>query len=74
MCCLIWVQTNKSTWRAAEVETLLGDPSKAQEKLGWKPRITLGALVKEMVVLHDGAARKDALVKTAGFKAFDHHE
>ncbi len=36
-------------FRPAEVETLLGDPSKAHEKLGWKPEITLSEMVSEMV-------------------------
>jgi len=68
------VRVDPRYYRPTEVETLLGDPSKAHEKLGWKPKITLAELVKEMVVSDYDSARKDALVKMAGFKAYDHHE
>jgi GDPmannose 4,6-dehydratase len=61
-------------FRPAEVETLLGDASKAQEKLGWKPTTTFHALVKEMVRADYQAARRDALVTLAGFRALEHHE
>ncbi len=61
-------------FRPAEVETLLGDASKAQEKLGWKPATSFQALVKEMVRADYQAARRDALVTLAGFKALEHHE
>ncbi|CAD6511110.1 GDP-mannose 4,6-dehydratase [Paraburkholderia hiiakae] len=61
-------------FRPAEVETLLGDASKAQEKLGWKPATSFHALVKEMVRADYQAARRDALVTLAGFKALEHHE
>ena len=57
-----------------EVETLLGDPTKAKEKLGWTPRTTFAELVKEMIEADYTSARKDSLVKMAGFQAFDHHE
>jgi len=68
------VRVDPRYYRPTEVETLLGDPSKAHEKLGWKPKITLAELVKEMVNSDYDSARKDALVKMAGFKAYDHHE
>jgi len=68
------VRVDPRYYRPTEVETLLGDPSKAHAKLGWKPKITLAELVKEMVVSDYDSARKDALVKMAGFKAYDHHE
>lgn len=45
-------------FRPAEVETLLGDPSKAHEKLGWKPEITLSEMVSEMVANDLEAAKK----------------
>jgi GDPmannose 4,6-dehydratase len=61
-------------FRPAEVETLLGDPSKAHEKLGWKPRITFEALVGEMMREDMKAAERDALIKQHGFKAFDYNE
>jgi GDPmannose 4,6-dehydratase len=56
------------------VETLLGDPTKAKEKLGWVPRTTLKELVAEMVQADFTSAKRDALVKLAGFQTFDHHE
>jgi GDPmannose 4,6-dehydratase len=60
--------------RPTEVETLLGDASRARERLGWSPRITLGELVREMVEHDYTAAQRDALVKQAGFQAYDYHE
>jgi GDPmannose 4,6-dehydratase len=56
------------------VETLLGDPTKAREKLGWTPKTTLQELVKEMVEADYTSAKRDALVKMAGFQAYDYHE
>ncbi|EBF7354881.1 hypothetical protein E0T72_22725, partial [Salmonella enterica] len=50
-----------------EVETLLGDPSKAHEKLGWKPEITLSEMVSEMVANDLEAAKKHSLLKSHGF-------
>ena len=61
-------------FRPTEVETLLGDPSKAKEKLGWVPKITLQEMVEEMMEADLQAAKRDALVKEHGFKAFDYHE
>ncbi|TJY61960.1 GDP-mannose 4,6-dehydratase [Sinimarinibacterium sp. CAU 1509] len=61
-------------FRPAEVETLLGDPTKAKEKLGWVPTTSFEDLVKEMVSEDLQSAKRDALVKQAGFKAFDYHE
>ncbi|MCW8922227.1 MAG: GDP-mannose 4,6-dehydratase [Gammaproteobacteria bacterium] len=61
-------------FRPTEVETLLGDPSKAKEKLGWVPKITLKEMVQEMMESDLEAAKRDALVKEHGFKAFDYHE
>jgi GDPmannose 4,6-dehydratase len=60
--------------RPAEVDTLLGDPSKAREKLGWRPKVSFGELVAEMVREDLELARRDHLVRSAGFRAFDHHE
>ena len=53
------VRMDPRYYRPTEVETLLGDPSKADAKLGWKPKITLAELVKEMVVSDYDTARKD---------------
>jgi GDPmannose 4,6-dehydratase len=68
------VKVDPRYFRPTEVETLLGDPGKAREKLGWTPTTSLQELVKEMVVADYSSAKRDALVKLAGFKIFDHHE
>lgn len=61
-------------YRPTEVETLLGDPTKAKAKLGWEPRISLRELVSEMVAADYASAKRDTLVKQAGFQAYDYHE
>jgi len=61
-------------FRPTEVETLLGDASKARERLGWSPTTTFQEMVEEMVEQDYASARRDSLVKLAGFQAFDHHE
>jgi GDPmannose 4,6-dehydratase len=61
-------------FRPTEVETLLGDASKAHSKLGWKPRITFEQLVEEMVAEDFKSAQRDELVKKHGFTTFDFHE
>jgi len=68
------VKVDPRYYRPTEVETLLGDPAKAKAKLGWTPKTTLAELVKEMVLSDYTAARRDSLVKQAGFQAYDHHE
>ena len=54
-------------FRPTEVETLLGDPSKAKEKLGWVPEITLQEVCKEMVSFDLNQAKKNSLIKKHGF-------
>ncbi len=61
-------------YRPTEVETLLGDPTKAKQKLGWTPKTTLRELVREMVEADFGHARRDSLVKMAGFRPYDFNE
>lgn len=61
-------------FRPTEVETLLGDPSKAKEKLGWTPRTTFAELVQEMVQEDLRIAKRDELTKKHGFSAFNYHE
>ena len=60
--------------RPSEVETLLGDASKARQQLGWKPRVGFRELVAEMVREDLSAAERDQLVKRHGFTAHDRHE
>lgn len=61
-------------FRPTEVETLLGDPSKAKTQLGWEAKTTFAELVKEMIAADHEAAKRDALVKGAGYQTFDYHE
>ena len=61
-------------FRPTEVETLLGDPSKAKQKLGWEPKITFQQLVTEMVCEDLKAAERDELIKKHGYSTFDYHE
>lgn len=66
------VRVDPRYFRPTEVDTLLGDPTKARQKLGWEPRTTFAELVAEMVREDMQLARRDALVKAAGYQAFDH--
>ena len=68
------VKVDPRYFRPTEVETLLGDPTKAREKLGWTPRTTFQELVSEMVREDLKSAERDELVKKHGFTAFDYHE
>jgi len=61
-------------FRPTEVETLLGNPTKAKEKLGWQPRIPFDQLVAEMVREDLKTAERDELCRREGFKTFDYHE
>jgi GDPmannose 4,6-dehydratase len=61
-------------FRPTEVETLLGDPAKAQRELGWTPRTSFDQLVKEMVEADLKAAQRDALVRRHGFDAYNVRE
>lgn len=55
-------------FRPTEVETLLGDPSKAKDKLGWVPEITVREMCREMVAADIADAKKNALLKQHGYK------
>ena len=61
-------------FRPTEVETLLGDPSKAKQKLGWTPKISFNELVAEMVREDLKSAERDELVKKHGYKTMDYRE
>jgi len=61
-------------FRPAEVDTLLGDASKAMQQLGWKPRTDFVALVDEMMDTDLALARRDALISSAGYHSPKHHD
>jgi GDPmannose 4,6-dehydratase len=68
------VKVDPQYFRPTEVETLLGDPGKAKRQLGWTPKVSLPELVREMVEADFGAAQRDSLVRSAGYRTFDRHE
>ena len=68
------VRIDPRYFRPTEVESLLGDSSKAKKALGWEPKISFADLVKEMVLADLEVAQRDALVKKHGFKSFNYHE
>ena len=68
------VRVDPRYFRPTEVETLLGDASKAHAKLGWKPSTSFDQLVKEMVTADLAAIRKYELVKKNGFVAHAYTE
>jgi GDPmannose 4,6-dehydratase len=70
----IIVSIDPRYFRPTEVETLLGDPTKAREKLGWTPKITFKELVAEMVREDLKSAERDELVKKHGYQVFDYNE
>ncbi len=61
-------------FRPTEVETLLGDPSKAKRILGWEAKTSFLELVKEMVAGDHEDAKRDALIRSAGYQTFNNHE
>jgi GDPmannose 4,6-dehydratase len=61
-------------YRPTEVNTLLGDASKAKHELGWQPRVTFRDLVKEMSEEDLKVAERDALVRDHGYSVFNYHE
>lgn len=68
------VRIDPRYFRPTEVDALLGDASKARARLGWAPTTSFAELVREMVEADYAAARRDSLVKQAGFKAYDYNE
>jgi GDPmannose 4,6-dehydratase len=68
------VQVDPRYYRPTEVENLLGDSTKAREKLGWTPKTTFEELVVEMVREDIKIAERDELIKSHGYKAMDYHE
>jgi GDPmannose 4,6-dehydratase len=70
----IIVRVDPRYFRPTEVESLLGDASKAKRELGWEPKISFKELVREMVLADLEGAKRDALVEKHGFKSFNYHE
>jgi len=68
------VRVDPRYFRPTEVETLLGDPSKAKTKLGWTPQTTFAELVAEMVREDLKSAERDELVKHHGYSSYNYHE
>ena len=68
------VRVDSRYFRPTEVETLLGDSTKAREKLGWTPKISFEELVKEMVTCDLNDAKKDDLCNKEGFSTYNHQE
>ncbi len=68
------VRVDPRYFRPTEVETLLGDPAKAKQKLGWEPRISFEELVQEMVREDLRTAERDALVNKHGYRVMAYHE
>jgi len=70
--CLVTVDPRY--FRPTEVETLLGNPAKAKQRLGWAPKVTFEELVAEMVREDLKAAERDELCRREGYPIYDHHE
>ena len=70
----VLVEVDPRYFRPTEVETLLGDPTKAKEKLGWEPKVTFKELVAEMVREDLKDAEKDQLCKREGYRVMRYHE
>jgi GDPmannose 4,6-dehydratase len=68
------VRVDPRYFRPTEVETLLGDPTKARQKLGWSAEVSFSELVSEMVASDLEEAKRDAMVAKEGFKVYSHHE
>ena len=68
------IEIDPRYFRPTEVETLLGDPSKAKEKLGWQPKISFEEMIAEMVQCDLEDAKRDHLLKNEGYKVISHSE
>jgi GDPmannose 4,6-dehydratase len=68
------VRVDPRYFRPTEVETLLGDATKAKQKLGWAAEVTFDQLVAEMVAADLDTAERDAMVAKEGYKVYNHHE
>jgi GDPmannose 4,6-dehydratase len=70
----IMVEIDPKYFRPAEVELLIGDPSKAMKKLGWKPRVQLPELIKMMVESDLKEAEQDRHLLRGGYEVKQYHE
>jgi GDPmannose 4,6-dehydratase len=68
------VKIDPRYFRPTEVETLLGDPSKAKEQLGWEPKISFAEMVQEMVIEDLKIAERDQIIRQKGYKAYNYFE
>jgi GDPmannose 4,6-dehydratase len=68
------VRVDPRYFRPTEVETLLGDASKARQKLGWTPEVGFSELVAEMVTEDLEGAKRDAMIAKEGYRVYSHHE
>ena len=68
------VQIDPRYFRPTEVETLLGDPAKAKEQLGWEPKISFSEMVQEMVIEDLKMAERDQMIRQKGYKAYNYFE
>ena len=68
------VAVDSRYFRPTDVDSLLGDSYKAEQKLGWKPKITLKKMIHEMMENDINLATRDAFIRKHGFKALDFNE
>ena len=68
------IKVDERYFRPTEVDSLLGDPQKAKDKLGWQPKISFQELVKEMVNEDLKIAKRNELIKKHGYSVLDYHE
>ena len=70
----VLVRVDPRYYRPTEVETLLGDPARAKERLGWTPRTSFSELVCEMVEKDFQEALRDQLCQQEGYTVFQYNE
>ena len=70
----VLVGVDEKYYRPTEVETLLGDPTKARDHLGWKPKITLKEMIHEMMENDLCIDKRDELIEMHGYKTMNYHE
>ena len=68
------MKIDKTYYRPAEVELLIGEPAKANKQLGWLPKYDLPAIVKEMVAADVNLFKKDKYLKEGGHEIINYHE